>query len=289
MTRVAMKRQPAGAAWARKATLRVLRYGLLLFFFTNFVVPLGWMAISALKPSREIATRPLSLPSELAWENIGRAWTVGRFGDYLFNSVIFSASTVVGVVALSCFAGYALARRPDLPFVRLILAMFLLGLMVPFQALMIPLYYLARDIGILGTYWAMILPGVALGLPLGIFLMRSFFQDLPEELIDAAKLDGCGEFGAFWRVMLPLAFPGIATVVVFQFMETWNAFLLPLILVQNDELRPVSLGLMFFTGRYSADRGLIAAAVLLSSLPIIALYLGLQRYFVRGIVSGALK
>ena len=273
----------------RRSALRVLRYGLLLFLFTNFVVPLGWMGISALKSSREISVSPLSLPSELAWDNIARAWTVGRFSDYLLNSVIYGAATVIGVVVLSCLAGYALARRPDLPAMPIVFALFLLGIMLPFQALMIPLYYLANDLGILGTRAAMILPGIALGLPFGVFLMRAFFQDLPQDLIDAAKLDGCGEFEAFWRVVLPLAMPGVATVTVFQFMETWNAFLLPLIMLQAEDLRPVSLGLMFFTGRYTADRGLIAAGILLSSLPILLLYLGLQRYFIRGITSGAIK
>lgn len=166
---------------------------------------------------------------------------------FLESEVSYGASTVAGVVVLSCLAGYALARRPDLPGLPLAFVRFLLGLMVPFQALMIPLYYLARDLGILGTRLAMILLGIALGLPFGVFLMRGFFQDLPQDLVDAAKLDGCGEFAAVRKVMLPLSFPGIATVVVFQFMETSNSFLLPLIMLQSAGLRPVSLGLRFFT------------------------------------------
>lgn len=272
------------ASWARLA----LRYAVLLCFLVAFAGPLSWMALSALKSSQEIATAPLALPSELHVENLVRAWTIGRFGTYLWNTVLYSVVIVIGVCVASCLAGYALARR-RFPGRDVIFVVFLLGLMVPFQSLMIPLYYLARDLGILGTRWAMILPGIALGLPFGIFLMRAFFQDLPEELAQAARIDGCTEFGAFWRVMLPLAFPGLATLVVFEFMSTWNAFLLPLILVQRDELRPVGLGMMFFVGRYTTERGLIAAGVILTSLPIVVLYLALQRQFIRGITAGALK
>lgn len=264
------------------------RYAVLVIFLVIFVVPVAWIAAAALKSSQQIAASPLALPTELHWENFARAWTIGHFDTYLWNTVVYSVTIVTGVTVLSSLAGYALARR-QFRGRNVVFVLFLLGLMVPFQSLMIPLYYLARDLGILGTRWAMILPGIALGLPFGIFLMRAFFQSLPEELADAARIDGCNEFGAFRRVMLPLAYPGLTTLVIFQFMQTWNAFLLPLVLVQRDELRPVGLGIMFFLGRYTSDRGLIAAGVLLTSLPIVVLYLFLQRHFIRGITAGALK
>jgi ABC-type glycerol-3-phosphate transport system permease component len=228
------------------------------------------------------------LPTELRWENLEQAWTVGRFGQYIGNSVIYCAAIVSGVVALSCLAGYALALLP-LPGRNLILIVFLLGLMVPFQSLMIPLYYLLRDLSLLATYWAFIVPGIALGLPFGIFLMRGFFRGLPAEIADAARVDGANEWAVFRQVMLPMAVPGLATLVVFQFMYTWNAFLMPLVFVQVDELRPVSLGVMFFFGRFGADRGMIAAGVTISMLPVIILYLLLQRRFIEGITAGALK
>jgi ABC-type glycerol-3-phosphate transport system permease component len=154
---------------------------------------------------------------------------------------------------------------------------------------MIPLYYLLRDVRILETYWAFIVPGIALRLPFGIFLMRGFFRGLPPELGDASRTDGANEWQVFRQVMLPLSWPGLATLVVFQFMWTWNQFAMPLIFVQRDELRPVSLGTMFFFGRFTADRGLIAAGVTIAMIPIVALYLLLQRRFIEGITAGALK
>jgi ABC-type glycerol-3-phosphate transport system permease component len=131
--------------------------------------------------------------------------------------------------------------------------------------------------------------GAAVQLPFGIFLMRGFFRGLPPEIADAARVDGANEWAVFRQVMLPLATPGLATLVVFQFIYTWNEFLMPLIFVQRDELRPVSLGMMFFFGRYTADRGMIAAGVTIAMLPMVVLYLLLQRRFIEGITAGALK
>ena len=285
-------RRVAGVGWSRPRLDRwggeLFRYVVLLAFLLVFLVPLLWIWSSAFKTSIEIARDPLGLPDQFRWENLREAWNTGRFSRYLGNSVIYCTAIVAGVVALSCLAGYALALLP-LPGRDLILVLFLLGLMVPFQSVMIPLYYLLRDVRLLETYWAFIIPAIALRLPFGIFLMRGFFRGLPPELADAARVDGANEWGVFRQIMLPLAVPGLATLVVFQFMWTWNEFAMPLIFVQRDELRPVSTGVMFFFGRFTADRGMIAAGVTIAMLPVVVLYLLLQRRFIEGITAGALK
>jgi ABC-type glycerol-3-phosphate transport system permease component len=231
---------------------------------------------------------PFGLPGEWHWENLTQAWTVGHFGQYMANTALYCATIVAGVVAASCLAGYALALLP-VPARSLVFTLFLLGLMVPFQSIMIPIYYLLRDLHILETYLAFIVPAIALGLPFGIFLMRAFFRGLPQEIADAGRVDGASEWTVFWRVMLPLATPGLTTLIVFQFMYTWKAFLMPLVFVQLDELRPVALGMMFFFGRFTADRGMIAAGVTIAMVPVIVLYLVLQRQFIDGITAGAVK
>lgn len=266
----------------------ITTYLVLLIFLVIFLAPFVWIWSSALKTSLEIARDPFGLPETLRWENLREAWTTGRFDRYIWNSVVYGVAIVAGVVALSCTAGYALALLP-LPFREGILVLFLLGLMVPFQSVMIPLYYLLRDLEMLQTYWAFIVPGIALRLPFGIFLMRGFFRGLPREIADAARVDGANEWDVFRQIMLPLATPGLATLIVFQFMNTWNQFLMPLIFVQTDDLRPVSLGTLFFFGRFTADRGMIAAGVTISMLPVVVLYLLLQRRFIEGITAGALK
>jgi ABC-type glycerol-3-phosphate transport system permease component len=278
----------ARQSWARRTGGVALRYALLLFFLLVFLVPFLWIWGSALKTSREIARDPFALPSALRWENLEKAWTVGRFDRYIGNSLIYCVAIVGGGVALSCLAGYALALLP-LPGRNVFMVIFLLGLMVPFQSVMIPIYYLLQDLNLLGTYWAFIIPGIALRLPFGIFLMRGFFRGLPTEIADAARVDGANEWGVFRQIMLPLARPGLATLVVFQAIYTWSQFAMPLIFVQRDELRPVSLGTLFFFGRFTADRGMIAAGVTISMLPVVVLYLILQRKFIEGITAGALK
>lgn len=263
-------------------------YAILIAFLIIFLLPFIWIWSSAFKTSKEIARNPFALPSELRWENLAEAWTVGKFSEYMLNSAIYCAAIVIGSVALSCLAGYGLSLVP-LPGRDGLLVLFLLGLMVPFQSVMIPMYYLLRNTKMLETYWAFIVPGIAIRLPFGIFLMRGFFRGLPPELGDAARTDGANEWSVFRQVMLPLSWPGLATLIVFQFMWAWNEFAMPLIFVQRDALRPVSLGTMFFFGRFTADRGMIAAGVTLSMIPVVLLYLFLQRRFIEGITAGALK
>jgi ABC-type glycerol-3-phosphate transport system permease component len=278
---------PKGPAVGRLAG-NVVTYMILIGFLLMFLIPFIWIWSSAFKTSREISQNPFALPTELRWENLVQAWTVGRFSEYMLNSVIYCAAIVAGSVALACLAGYGLALVP-LPGRDGLMVLFLLGLMVPFQSVMIPIYYLLRDTHLLESYWAFIVPGIAIRLPFGIFIMRGFFRGLPPELGDAARVDGANEWGVFRNIFLPLSVPGLATLIVFQFMWAWNEFAMPLIFVQRDQLRPVSLGTMFFFGRFTSDRGLIAAGVTLSMIPVVLLYLLLQRRFIEGITAGALK
>lgn len=299
-----VERKPQGASYvgpsrARRAArfsiekamgmaLNLIRYLILLLFGALFIMPFVWVIFWALKTEMEIGADPFGFPTNPHWDNLARAWTVGRYNSYLPNTVIYAVTIVLGVCFFACLAGYAFAKL-RFPGRQLLFNLFLIGLMVPFFSLMIPLYFLARDLQILGTRWALIIPGIALALPFGIFFMRAFFLSLPDELGDAAKIDGCNEWAVFWRVMLPLAWPGLTTLALFEFLWTWNMFVEPLVLVQRDALRPVGLAILFFTGRFTVDRGMIAAGVLLTILPVILVYLALQHKFIEGITAGALK
>lgn len=264
------------------------QYGILILFAVFVLMPFMWVVFTALKSNLEIAQEPLGLPPNWRFENLAQAWNQGKFSRYFVNSVIVTVPIVMLVVSLSCLAGYALARL-RMPGRMLIFYFFLVGLMVPFTAIMIPLFYILRDIGVLGTYWAMILPQTAISLPFGIFFMRAFFSGLPYDLTDAAKIDGCNDFGVFRRVMLPLAGPAIAALIVFNFMGSWNAFLLPLIYLQSDKLRPVMTGMMFFTTRWGPDYSMSMAGTLIVMAPIMAVYLVFQRQFIQGLTAGAVR
>lgn len=275
-------------ARSRRDRAALLRHALLLLFAAVSLYPILVMWMTALRPAAEIQRRPFGLPAPPTWENLANAWVKGRFGDYLVNSLIITAPTVLGVVGLSALAGYGIARF-RFPGRALAFGAILLGLTIPFQSVMIPLYYQLLAMGLMGSYWAVILPGIAFGLPFGVFLMAAFFEDLPQELHEAGRVDGCSELRIFWSVMLPLAKPAVSTLVVFQFMRSWNEFLMPLLYLQDESRRPIPLGLMFFQGTYTRDIGLIAAGVTLATIPVVLVYLLFQRQFVRGLTAGAVK
>lgn len=268
--------------------LGLSRYLVLVPLLAVFIVPFAWYATTALKSARELATNPIGLPIDPQWQNIEKAWTTGKFSIYLPNTVFYAVVIVLGVCTLSCLAGYALARI-RFPGRGVMMSFVLMGLAVPFQSLMIPLYYLVRDLGILGTRWGLILPVIAMALPFGTFLMSAFFRSIPEELADAARTDGASEWQVFRLVMLPLARPGLVTLATFQLIWSWNLFLPALVLAQRDELRPIALGLLLFTGRYSSDRGLVATAIMLTIIPVMIVYFFAQRRLIEGITAGAVK
>ncbi len=287
------RREYSQARWSVSPTVtgvlvRTLQYAVLIFFALVCLVPFFWVIASSLKSNRELAINTLGLPMNYQWDNYSDAWTRGRFGKYFMNSVIVSLPTVIGSVLLAALGGYGFARF-KVRGGQFLFYLFLLGLMVPFQSIMIPLFYILRDFKMLGTYWAFIIPSIALGLPFGIFFMRAFFIRMPQELAEAAKIDGASELQVFWRIMLPLATPGITSLAVFSFMGAWNSFLLPLIYLQKDELRPLVLGLMFFRGRFTTNIPLTMAGTMIVMLPIVLVYILFQRKFIQGMTAGAVK
>jgi raffinose/stachyose/melibiose transport system permease protein len=277
---------------AKKSTNVLLssvgKYSVLTFFAVLSLLPVVMSWLTALRPKNEGSANPFSLPSRLEWSNFAKAWEVGRFGDYFINSIMVTVPTVIAVVVLSALAGYGISRFKfrgrNFMFYTL-----LLGLTIPFQSVMIPLFYQLNNMGLLGTYWAMILPATAFGLPFGVFLMQAFFEDLPNELSDAARVDGCSEWRIFKDVMLPLATPAVSSLVVFQFMATWNNFIMPLLFLQEESIRTVPLGLLYFQGKYTRDLTLLSAGVAIATIPIVIIYVLFQRQFVKGLTAGAVK
>jgi raffinose/stachyose/melibiose transport system permease protein len=264
------------------------KYLLLSFFAVISLLPFVWIVGIALKTKKEFYSSPFSIPAIPQWQNLVEAWDIGHFDEFFLNSAIITLPTVAGVLICCSLSGYALAKI-DFVGREILFYFFLAGIIVPFQAIMIPLYYQLRDLRLLTTYWAGVLPMIALGIPFGIFLMRAFFMSLPIELIDAAKIDGCSDLGVFWHVMIPLAKPALSTLGIVQFIGSWNAFLLPLLYLQKQSLRPLTLGLLYFQTRYESDYTLIAAGITIIVIPMILVYVLFQRQFIEGLTSGALK
>lgn len=224
----------------------------------------------------------------LHFDNFKRAWQDGNFGTYLKSSVVVAVAVVGLSTVVSILAGYAFGMM-RFRFAQPLFYLFLLGLMVPMEAMIVPLYYDLRDLQLTDTYWALILPQAGTSIAFGTFWMRAFFRSVPPSLVEAARIDGASSWFTLWRVLLPLARPAVLTMVVLLFMWTWNEFLLALVMVTDEGLRTAPLGLSFFVGRNQADLTLLAAGAVIVALPVVVVYVFLQRHFIRGMVSGAVK
>jgi raffinose/stachyose/melibiose transport system permease protein len=264
-----------------------LNYVLLTIFLLGAVTPLVGIVFTAFKTTGELSASPFAPPVHWRWENFRDAWQGARFEIYFRSSVIVVIPVVVIAAILSTMSGYALGTM-RFPGDNLLMLLILLGLMVPFEAVIIPLWHLMGTLGLRDTYWALILPQVALSFSFGTFWMRAHFKGMPSELIDAAVVDGCSTWGVLWRVLFPLSRPALLSLVVLLFMWTWNEFFLALVMVSGD-LRTLPVGLALLRGRYASDVPVMAAAAIMVFMPVILLYFLFQRHFIRGMISGALK
>ncbi len=263
-----------------------LTYLLLGIFSLIALVPIVGILVTALQDRGSLAS--FGVPSGFNVDNFARAWEEGNFADYLRSSAIVAVSVVVLSTLFSILAGYAFGMMRFRGH-QVLFYLLLLGLMVPLEATIVPLYYDLRDLGLTDTYWAMILPQVGVSVAFGTFWMRAFFRSVPRSLVEAARLDGSGSWSTLWRVVLPLGTPAVLTMMVLIFMWTWNEFLLALVMVTDEGLRTAPLGLAFFQGRNSTDFALLAAGSVIVATPVVILYVFLQRHFIRGMLAGAVK
>jgi len=280
---------------------RALSHVVLIVGAVAMLLPFVWMVSTSLKPPDQLFTVPPTwIPRPLQFDTYAKAMSAGNFGRYAFNSLLLAVANMLTNVMLSAFAGYAFAR---LKFAGrgVLFVLVLATLMVPYQVTIIPLFVIVRHIPLFGgndvlgqggigwinSYWGLIVPG-AVG-AFGIFMLRQFFQTLPVELEDAARIDGAGELRIFWQIMLPLAMPAIATLAIFSFQAGWNSFLWPLLITTTDDMRTIQLGLTVFVQQYSTQWGQLMAATVVATLPVIVVFSVGQRLMVRGIAFTGLK
>ncbi|MCZ2145756.1 MAG: carbohydrate ABC transporter permease [Anaerolineales bacterium] len=266
----------------------VPRYLLLIAFSLFVLLPIFGLFLSAFKTDTQIIQGPFSLPQSWNLENFRQAWFTGRFNIFFKNSVAVSLAVVIASVFLSVLMGYAFGLLP-MPGKKWLFPLILLGYMVPFEAVIIPLYHFLDLLGLRDSYWALILPQIGLSVSFGTLWMTSFFENAPRDLVDAAAMDGCNRWQTLWQVLWPLAKPSITTLIVLIFMWTWNEFLLALVLIQDETLRTLPVGLAFFQGKYTANIPLLAAGALIVALPTVVVYVLFQRFFIRGMLGGAVK
>lgn len=267
---------------------KILTICILLVFICISVVPFFLVWSAAFKDKAELITNIFGLPSKFHFSNIQRAWIQGHFGTYYKNSIIVVIPVVLGTIILSITNAYAFAYF-KIPAKELIFGLILLGMTIPMEVVIIQLYYHLMTMGLLNTRTGLVLAQIGMGIPFGTFFLRGTLSEFPKSLLEAAEIDGAGTFNILTKILVPMAGPAIMTLIVFFFTWTWNEFLLTLVVIHKESLRTLPVGMAFFQGRYVGDTPLIAMGASLMTLPIIILYIMLQKYVISGITAGALK
>ena len=270
----------------KNSTTGVLLNLLLLLVTMTCLFPLLWMLGSSLKTQTTVFSDMSLIPGVLHWENYYQAWTEGDFGVYFLNSVIYTVSVVVGIVLVSSLAAYAFSRL-QFPGKNFFFYMFLVAMMIPLPGSFVPLYVLMEKLHLRNTPHGYILCLINVGLSLSIFLLKTFFDKMPKDLEDAARIDGCSKLGIWWNVALPLAKPALAVIVIFNSLNVWNEYILALILFDETRFMPLQVGLATFHGEFVTQYHLLMAGVTITVIPILLIYIFMQKHIVKGLTAGA--
>lgn len=271
----------------KKIALNLVIHLFLITVAITCIFPLLWMVSSSLK-TQEMIFKDMSLvPKEFHFENYYLAWKEGGFGRYFINSIFYTFSVVAGIVIIASLAAYAFSRF-RFPGRNILFFMFMAAMMIPIPGSFVPLYVLLNKLHLRNTALGYILCMINVGLSTSIFLLKTFFDKLPRELEDAARIDGCSKLGIWRHVALPLAKPVLAVVVVFNALNVWNEYILALIIFDSKSLMPLQVALMTFQGEFITRYPLLMAGLTITAIPIIIIYLLMQKYIVKGVTQGAI-
>lgn len=276
---------PFAPRWISKSLVYTILGLMGILYFYPFI----WMISSSLKSGSEFFDNGLRLlPNKLSWSNYPSAWEMANFSTYFKNSIFITLSVTILVILLTSLAGYALARS-SFPGKNIVLGLIILTLFLPKGYTIIPIFQLVKDLGLLNSLWGVILVNTATSMVFNTFLFIAYFLTLPRELEESAKMDGAGVLTTYWRIAMPFAKPIIATVAVFEFIDNWNSFFIPLVFtLGKPELRTVSVGMYAFIGQHVTDWTLMCAAAVISLLPTVLLFFFMQRFFEEGL-TGAIR
>ncbi|MFC4809802.1 carbohydrate ABC transporter permease [Paenibacillus sp. GCM10023250] len=267
---------------------KVIVFAAVLLLAAVFMFPLYVSLLMAMKSAKETFDSFYALPGSLNFANFAHAWETSKFPEAITNSLIVTALSVALIIVVSALSGYAIARGSK-PFYNLVYLLFLSGMMVPFQVTMLPLYKLGKSLHLLNSHWGIMLIYGGFGVQSGVLFYTGFVRGISREIEEAARIDGCSTPGIFARIILPLLKPVTATVLVLNALYIWNDFLLPLLYLQEKSYRTIPLQQYFFFGQYSSDLNLAFAYAVMGMIPIVAFFLFMQRFIIKGIAAGAIK
>lgn len=265
----------------------------IFFFLLSFVLvwmlPIMGAITTSMRTMDDLLIRGFwRIPTELTGENFVSAWTTGRVGRYLYNSFLVTIPALLGTLFLSSMAGFSLAHY-SFRGVNFIYILFVGGMLIPFQVLMIPVFRLSNFLGIYNTYWGLVMIHMVFQMGFCTFFLRNFMMTIPHELANAARIDGCSEFRIFFQIYLPLSKPALAAVGILEFTWIFNDYLWALVLIRDDSLKPITAGLATLRGHFIASWNVLVAGSLLASIPTLLVFILLQKYFIAGLTMGSGK
>lgn len=264
----------------------VIGFGVLALIF---MFPVIILVLTGVRSEPDFLQRGVfALPTAIRWANFSDAWQVGDFGTTYRNSAIITLIKVPLGLFVSALAAYPLAKL-QFRLRELFFIFFLAGLAVPIQLALLPLFVLERTMGLLGTLWALLPPYIAFGIPFQVFVLRGFMKLIPSELVEAARVDGAGEITIFLRIMLPLVTPALATLFIIDAVATWNEFMIALVMLPDAEIHTIPLGLLNFFDQFTGSYTKLSAGIVLVVVPLLVVYIFLQRFLVSGLTGGAVK
>jgi raffinose/stachyose/melibiose transport system permease protein len=268
---------------------KILMWILLATLIVTQLYPLLWLAIYSLKTNEEILSGQFfALPHALQWNNYSDAMESGNYVKYLLNSLKVTLITMVGVLFLSSLVSFAISRF-KWKYGQAVMVIFLIGMMIPMQATLLPLMIIFKNMNILNTHWSLILPYIAFQTPIAVFILSGFMKSIPNEIEESAIVDGAGVFRIFWNIILPVSVPPMMTVCILTFINIWNEYILAATFISSEKLKTLPFGVYSFVSQYSVNYGAIGAFLVLGALPVIVIYFLLADKITKGMVAGAVK
>ncbi|MGG3470376.1 carbohydrate ABC transporter permease [Neobacillus pocheonensis] len=283
--------QPAlalNAASKQRRIKNTLIYGVLIIFSIINAYPIIWMVINSFKSEKEFSVNQFGFPKQFVLQNYVDAWHTANLGVLFRNSIFICLVATIITVLIGALASYFLSRF-SFKGEKIVYTFFIFGMLIPIHATLVPMFILLKNLGMLNSPITLLFPYIAFNLPISIFILTSFMKAFPKDIEESAVMDGCGIFRIFWSIILPMSRPAIATVIILNFIHSWNEFSFALVLINDPTLQTLPLGLASFAGQFTVNYGAQMAGLTMSMLPILIFYLFLEKEIVKGMTAGAVK
>lgn len=289
--------QPAGPPRRRRKRLaaaelgvagRSAIYTVLTLFSIGTIYPLVWLFLSSFKSNREFQLDRLGWPTQWHWENYVQAWEMGNFGRLFLNSIIYAGGATTITIIFALMAGFAFAKLRSRA-TPILYGSFVVGILLTIQSIMVPLFLVTMAVGLLNTYWAVLIVYVGVSLPIAVYLTTQYIQSIPDAVIESARIDGASYMTVFWSIIMPMARPVVVTLAILNVQGLWNEFMLINILVSSNSLKSLPVGILSFSGSVGTDFGKQFAALVIGLVPMLVFYLIFRNQITRGVAAGALK